>query len=438
MSNQPRADFNTLRVVHSAPNANGKGKRTELRTQQSLPQIPPPAPPPQYDPHNTYYEDGYLDANPWMWEGNDGPEFTLAGNFPRTLRWRPSGDGRGGSMVVEPREKGETEEPPQTEAAEEQRQEVHREEESEASTIRSHTSHRSARPTQPSRHASKESQTPSNRGPTHHAFNPWSVVRLRGQRPLAEWLGTTVFIFLGISANLSVTVSLNSAGTTQTEYWSWGFAVMVGIYIAGGGSGAFLNPAIIIMLSIFRGFPSRRIPVYVLAQVLGAFCGALLAIAIYYDSIMHLDGALVAESTGTAIYTQPRGDYIRVSTAFFAEVLGSAVVGCSILALGDSGNSPPGAGMHALIIGFLITVVTMSLSWTTRGCFNPARDLGPRLAAIAVGYPTNSFTAFHNWWIWGGWAAPLVGVLLGGCAYDLCIFKGGESPVSQSGLPSQR
>jgi aquaglyceroporin related protein len=188
---------------------------------------------------------------------------------------------------------------------------------------------------------------------------------------------------------------------------------------------------LIITLTIFRGFPWRRVPLYLFVQVLGAFCGALLAVGVYYDSIMYLDGALLRESTGVSMYTQPR-DWVRPSTAFFCELLGSGVLTCTIMALGDSGNSPPGAGMHAFIIGLVVTATSMALSWPTRGCFNPARDLGPRLAALAVGYPTSSFNAWNSWWIWGGWVAPMIGGLLGALMYDLCIFKGGESPVNFS------
>lgn len=190
---------------------------------------------------------------------------------------------------------------------------------------------------------------------------------------------------------------------------------------------------LVFVLAVFRGFPAKRIPVYVFVQILGAFVGALLAFAVHKDAILHLDGALLSETTGVNFYTQPQAEYISVSTAFSVEMLGSAVMACTILALGDSGNSPPGAGMHAFIIGLLITTTCMALGWTTRGCFNPARDLGPRLAAIAVGYPLHSFTDWHNFWIWGAWVAPMTGGLIGGIAYDACIFKGGESPINYSG-----
>lgn len=48
----------------------------------------PPAPPPRYDQHQTYYDEGYLDVNPWMRQEDDGPNFTLARNFPRIVRWK--------------------------------------------------------------------------------------------------------------------------------------------------------------------------------------------------------------------------------------------------------------------------------------------------------------------------------------------------------------
>ncbi|KAJ9631745.1 hypothetical protein H2203_000145 [Taxawa tesnikishii (nom. ined.)] len=197
------------------------------------------------------------------------------------------------------------------------------------------------------------------------------------------------------------------AGTYQSMYWSWGFAAMLGIYISGGSSGGHLNPALSLMLCFYRGFPLRRVPSYVFFQILGAFCGALLAFAVYRDDILHLD-------------------------AFFTEFLATAVLSGSILALGDDSNSPPGAGMHAFIIGLLVTTLLMSVGYNTTGCFNPARDLGPRLAALAVGYPTSIFNVSSAWWIWGGWGATISGALVGAGVYDACVFKGGESPVNYS------
>ncbi|GAB7327550.1 hypothetical protein MBLNU13_g11412t1 [Cladosporium sp. NU13] len=354
----------------------------------------PPAPPPRYDQHQTYYDEGYLDLNPWMREEDDGPNFTLARNFPRIVRWK--GDGRS----VKADEKGEREKAPQVEAAEELGEAVGNGDEDyeEAGTVeeeeevkhhrrdRQHedpgiTRHRTNKSVKSQEQQQQPGLTDQERNP-HKPFNLWAVARLKAQRPLGEWLGMTIYTFIGIGSNLAAVTSSNEAGTMETQYWAWGFATMIGIYISGGSSGAFLNPALIITLAIFRGFPWRRVPQYILIQILGAFCGALLAFAVHHDSILYLDGALIPDSTGVSMYTQPR-DWVRVSTAFFSELLGSAVLTCTIMALGDSGNSPPGAGMHALIIGLVVTATSMALSYPTRGCFNPARDFGPRLAALA-------------------------------------------------------
>lgn len=152
--------------------------------------------------------------------------------------------------------------------------------------------------------------------------------------------------------------------------------------------------------------------------------------------------------TGIYIYTQPK-DWVKPATAFFTEAFATGALCGSILALGDDANSPPGAGMHAFIIGLLVTTLLMALGEYTRcwencsrttqlivagsntgGTLNPARDFGPRLAAMAMGYPTSIFNASNAWWIWGAWGATITGGLLGAGVYDACIFKGGESPVN--------
>ncbi|GAB7363224.1 hypothetical protein MBLNU230_g3506t1 [Neophaeotheca triangularis] len=422
--------------------------------------------PHRWDPHNTYVEEGYEDANPWMKEQQKEPEFSLAGTFPRTVRFTRKRGTKDDVKAVNPAEKGQSEEAPQVAFAQEEAEEdassphesvdstgttdveednnnndnnYNNEGQSRPNPQRSQTADTTTMRERQIKSVNRKTGKPKGQIASEHTpeedpavrpYNHWAYVRRFAQRPLAEWLGTVIFTFLGVSANVVVKAQ-DPPGNIQTSYWTWGFALMLAIYIAGGGSGGFVNPAIAIMLSILRGFPPKRLPAYILAQILGAFVGALLAYAVYQDTIRHFDNALVPSSTGTAFYTQPR-DWIQPGTAFVTELLGTAVLGCAIIALGDSGNSPPGAGMHAFIIGLLLVVILMSLGYNTGGCFNPARDLGPRLAVLVVGYPTSTFTAYHNWWIWGTWGADILGACTGALLYDVCIFKGGESPVNYS------
>lgn len=56
----------------------------------------------------------------------------------------------------------------------------------------------------------------------------WAVARVKAQRPLGEWLGVTIYSFIGISANLAGVTSSSEAGTLETQYWAWGLATMIG------------------------------------------------------------------------------------------------------------------------------------------------------------------------------------------------------------------
>jgi len=70
-------------------------------------------------------------------------------------------------------------------------------------------------------------QTDQERNP-NKPFNMWAVARLKAQRPLGEFLGMTIYTFIGIGSNLAAVTSSNEAGTMETQYWAWGFATMIG------------------------------------------------------------------------------------------------------------------------------------------------------------------------------------------------------------------
>lgn len=265
----------------------------------------------------------------------------------------------------------------------------------------------------------------------HNLHTHWSVIRLKFREPLAELLAVTCQLTLGFCTDLVVTCSKNSSGNAISADWAWGLAAMVGIYIAGGISGAHLNPAMSIMLWIYRGFPLRKIPSYAIAQVLGAFIAALISFGLFRNSIVEFANTadLANTNTASAFITYPRNTWIDPVTAFFTEFTGTAIMAVAILALGDDSNAPPGAGMNALIVGLIVVVISMALGWNTGLAMNPARDIGPRLALLALGYGTE--TSFNgSYWFWGPWCGPILGAIFGAFLYDSAIFVGGESPVN--------
>src|SRR2546428_12323684 len=93
---------------------------------------------------------------------------------------------------------------------------------------------------------------------------------------LAELLGPMLLVILGdgVVANvvLNRTKGQNAGGIVITAGWAFGVAVAV--YAVGSFSGAHLNPAVTIGLPSIGKFPWSSVPVYIVAQLLGAFLGA--------------------------------------------------------------------------------------------------------------------------------------------------------------------
>lgn len=259
--------------------------------------------------------------------------------------------------------------------------------------------------------------------------NYWARFRAKYPEPLAEFFCTGVSVFLGVAASLSVNLSQSQPqqyGSWETLCWAWGFAFMFGIYLGGGVSGAHMNPAISVSLSVFRGFPWRRCVVYISVQIVGGFVGGMVAYGIFGDAIREVDPTMT--QTYSSWFTVPK-PWISPATAFFNEFLGGAVLLIVVLSLGDDQNNPPGAGMHAFIIGLLITVLKMTLGYNTGAALNPASDLGPRIVAYAAGYRTDDMWR-TGWFAYGPIAGTLSGALVGCSLYDLVVFVGSESPIN--------
>jgi aquaglyceroporin related protein len=253
------------------------------------------------------------------------------------------------------------------------------------------------------------------------------IARLRAQYPQApaEFLATFVYLFLGICVNLSVATSGSTTGSFETQAWGWAFAVMTGIYLAGGVSGAHLSPTISLSLTVYRGFPWRMALIYIVCQMLAGLAAGGLAFAIYHDAIKAVDPGLTLDITGKALF--PKGPAFSVANGFFNDFVYMAIWVCVAFALGDDQNSPPGQGMTALIFGLNGFVTMVALGYNTGLGISPARDLGPRLVGLWAGYDEAFETGY---WAYGPWGASIAGALVGGLMYDLFIFVGGESPVN--------
>lgn len=259
----------------------------------------------------------------------------------------------------------------------------------------------------------------------YHRYNFWSTARYYCRSVFAELLGTMIGLLIGLCTTISASTSSGMTGDYGTCAVGFGLGFMIAIYIGGGGSGAHYNPVISINLAVWRGFPWSRCFIYILAQLVGSILAGLITLILYREALT----ISTATALSDVIYPVPQ-PWTSTCTRFFSEFVGAAIIVCSVFALGDDSNVPPGAGMHAFIIGLLVIAVTLAFGYNTSGVFNPVRDLGPRIASWMTGGGTQVFTTDGYFWLYGSCAADLLGGLFGGLVYDVLIYEGGESPIN--------
>jgi MIP family channel proteins len=248
---------------------------------------------------------------------------------------------------------------------------------------------------------------------------------------LAEFLGTFVLIVFGVGVVAQVVLSKGTAGSTLSINIAWGLAVTMGCYVAAGVTGAHLNPAVTLALAVHRRFPWNKVLPYSLVQLAGAFIASAVVFATYHEALYAFDNGVrqVVGPQGTAgiwaTYPQP---FLSVFPGgFIDQVVGTALLVGVIFAITDTRNSPAPAGLAPVVVGLLVLLIGATFGLNAGYAINPARDFGPRLFTFVAGWGGDVFRAGNGWW-WVPIAAPCVGGVAGGWAYD--FFVGSRFPTA--------
>ncbi len=233
-------------------------------------------------------------------------------------------------------------------------------------------------------------------------------------KAIFEFIGTLVLILLGdgVCASNALNKSKGQNGGWVVITLAWGFAVMCGVFIAGPYSGAHLNPAVTLGFAISGAFPWSDVTAYVLAQMLGGFCGAVLVYIFYKD---HFDATPDPDTKLGIFCTSPA--IPNFGRNFFCEALGTFLLVFVILALGTKENTPSvGMGeLGAFPVTMLIMAIGMSLGGATGYAINPARDFGPRCAHAILNIKDKRDSNWRYSWI--PVFAPLVGGAVAAVAF---------------------
>ena len=248
-----------------------------------------------------------------------------------------------------------------------------------------------------------------------------------------EFLGTAFLIVIG-GGVVASEVLLATPPSKLAINTAWGLAVALAVYLSGRLSGGHLNPAVTLALAARGDFRWSRVAPYWVAQVGGAFAGAVILYVDYAEAFrafevregltrgMMAAGKLVGPGAGGAgvFATYPAFDVTWRN--FFSEFLGTMVLLLGVRALTDRRNAAPGGYVEPLALGALVWAIGLSLGSLTGYAINPARDLGPRLATFVLGWGSAVFES-HGHYFWIPIVAPLAGGLAGSFLYDVAIHR---------------
>jgi len=236
----------------------------------------------------------------------------------------------------------------------------------------------------------------------------------------AEFLGTFVLIAFGAGVVAQVVLSNQQNGEYLSINIAWGFAVTMGVYVAGGVSGAHLNPAVTLALAVRRDLPWSKVLPYSLAQTAGAFTGAALVFFVYREAFNAFDSGARRMNTAGIFATYP-GKHLSTFGGLVDQIVGTALLLLVIRAIGDARNNAAG-NLGPIVVGFLVMVIGMAFGFNAGYAINPARDFGPRLFTAVAGWGFDVFRA-NNFYFWVPIVGPLIGGTLGSFVYDALIGK---------------
>jgi glycerol uptake facilitator protein len=246
------------------------------------------------------------------------------------------------------------------------------------------------------------------------------------QAYLAEFIGTALLILLGDGVVAGVLLKRSKA---ENGGWivitvAWAVAVAIAVYAVGRVSGAHINPAVTIALASIGAFPLAQVPGYIIAQMLGAFVGAVLVFVHYLPHWKETEDPnlkLGVFSTGPAIRD--------TASNFISEFIGTAVLLFGILAIGANAGALAagdvdlsiayGTALAPLLVGLLVLVIGLSLGGTTGYAINPARDLGPRIAHAILPIAGKGGSDWGYSWI--PVVAPIAGGIVGALLFQLTL-----------------
>lgn len=261
--------------------------------------------------------------------------------------------------------------------------------------------------------------------------NPW----------IGKYIGEAIGVFLIVLFGCGLLFSAILFGVIGDFFsagMGWGLAVMIAVYAAASMSGAHFNPAVTLGLAVTKRFPWNQVVQYWIAQIVGGFLGAVALIGLFgpaFNKFATEQGLTIGQAGSEKLammlipvsphpwvigIDQAAYDKVPILNGFFAEALSTAILVMFILVLLErrSVNAPAG-WFFPFALGLLVCMIVIIDGPLTMTSLNPARDLGPRIMTLLMGFGNIAFPGVRD----GGSllvtaGAPMVGGVIGALFFD--------------------
>jgi aquaporin Z len=222
--------------------------------------------------------------------------------------------------------------------------------------------------------------------------------RLEWRRLLSELLGTFLLVLVGAGGAVVDAASGGQIGRAAGVA-APGLLVLAVILFMGAVSGAHLNPAVTFAFALRGDFPWRRVPGYIVVQLVAA-SGAVLLLRVLFGDVGNLGATLP-------------GHGFSDMQAMVVELL--LTFGLVSTILGTASTAQNVGPLSALAVGGYIVLAGLWSSPVSGASMNPARSFGP---ALLTG-------DFSTYWVY--LAGPLIGGALAVGAAVLLRGHGGDA-----------
>lgn len=240
---------------------------------------------------------------------------------------------------------------------------------------------------------------------------------------IGETLGTFLLVLFGCGS-VAVSVLFDSYQGIMQIALAWGIGVTLAIYLTRHLSCAHLNPAVTLAMVVGRRMAAHKLPVYLLAQFIGAALAGLMIYLLFAPSISAYEGAhaMIRGSAESIQSAKMFGEYysipgsmavVSMPLAMGAEAFGTFLLILMIFALTEGCNiGRPHDALAPLFIGLTVSSIICLIAPLTQAGLNPARDFGPRMVAWATGWGDAAFPDHSGGFFFVYILAPIAGGIL--------------------------